>query len=900
MRDGKCGFRISLLLSRVLGASERAEWFEPSYEDALAVHVSKRSHLLPAWKRLASDVVFEAVALGLVVECLRLKWVRWYRLRAEHWSESWRSVRTTGKGVLNVNSWLADVRYAWRGLWRRPGFTAVAVLTLALGIGANTAIFSVVNAVLLRSLPYADADRLVVLWGDNTASGSPRDPHSPHTYDDYVRDWRSVDRAEGITPRWNFTITGDGEPERVNGYYASAGFLGMLGVKPVLGRGFEASDDRPEAQKVVLISHGLWQRRYGGSRDVIAREIHLGDATGTIIGVLPAEFRWRDDVADIWLPLQQNNFYVTGERRVRLFEIVAHLRPESTLQQAQAEAQELAARMGRAYRAEMDGIGARVLSLREDVVGPVKPALMILLGAVVLVLLIACANVANLLLLRSDGRRRDVAVRAALGASRARLAREMLAESGVLALLGGGAGFLLAFWGVRTLLVFVPASLPRRDEITLDLTVLAFTLGLSLLTGLLFGLAPLFETFRANSGSTLKGGTRTTGGRRGLKQVLVAGEVALAVVVATSAALLVRSFSNLNAVNPGFRVENVLSLDLSGLPADPATRLALTARLHETLQSTPGIVASGEVSRLPLGGANNMTTKLDFERRPRPENEQPEVDMRRASASYFEVMNIPVLAGRVFAATGGLDGQPVAVINKVLADRYFAGEDPVGHRVSLGGGSFSTIVGIVGSTRFSSMSESPRPEIYLSTGLAPLTAPQLVVRTQNSPETSVAAVRAAIRSVDPNIVIGRVAAMEQLKQGVLSGPRFNTLLFTVFAILALVLSTLGAWGVMAYSVAQRTREIGVRMSVGARPRDVARMVLGDGMKLAAAGVAAGIVIALLVTRVMAGLLFEISPTNPGTLVAGAFIMSAAVLAAALASARRATRVDLVRALRADN
>jgi putative ABC transport system permease protein len=775
------------------------------------------------------------------------------------------------------------------------------VLTLALGIGANTAIFSVVNAVLLRSLPYADADRLVVLWGDNAASGSPRDPHSPHTYADYVRDWRSVDRAEGITPRWNFTITGDGEPERVDGYYASAGFLGMLGVTPVLGRGFEASDDRPEAEKVVLISNGLWQRRYGGSRDVIGREIRLGNATGTIIGVLPAEFRWRDDVADVWLPLQQNNFYVTGERRVRLFEIVAHLRPESTLQQARAEAQELAARMGREYRAEMDGIGARVLSLREDVVGPVKPALMILLGAVVLVLLIACANVANLLLLRSDGRRRDVAVRAALGASRTRLAREMLAESGVLSLLGGVAGFLLAFWGVRALLLFVPASLPRRDEITLDFTVLAFTLGLSLLTGLLFGLAPLFETFRANSGSTLKGGTRTTGSsRRGLRQVLVAGEVALAVVVATSAALLVRSFSNLNAVDPGFQVENVLSLDLSGLPADPATRLALTARLHETLQSTPGVVASGEVSRLPLGGANNITTKLDFERRPRPENEQPEVDMRRASASYFEVMSIPVLAGRTFAPTDGLDGESVALINNILADRYFAGEDPVGQRVSLGGGSFSTIVGVVGSTRFTSMSEPPRPEIYLNTGRAPLTAPQLVVRTPNSPEVSVAAVRAAIRSVDPNIVIGRVAAMQELKQGVLAGPRFNTLLFAVFAMLALVLSTLGAWGVMAYSVAQRTREIGVRMSVGARPRDVARMVLGDGMKLAGAGVAAGIVISLLVTRVMAGLLFEISPTNPVTLAAGAFLMSAAVLSAALASARRATRIDPVRALRADN
>jgi predicted permease len=896
MRDaGRRHWRLGLAASRLLTERERAEWFDPSREDALAVHVRKVKRTgAGRWLR---EAAFEGLTVLLVLECLRLRWAGHVRVVPNRLRASARAMLGR-KGAWSVSLWIREARFAWRGLRKRPGFSTVVVLTLALGIGANTAIFSVVNAVLLRALPYADAERLVVLWGDNTVARSTRDPHSPHTYDDYVRDWPAADRVEGITPRWNFTIV-DGEPERVNGYYASAGFLGMLGVEPALGRGFDAADDRAEVEKVVLISHALWQRRYGGAQDVIGRALRMSDATATIVGVLPAGFQWREG-ADLWVPLRQNSYYTSGERRVRLFEIVARLRPDVTLAQANATARDVAANLARAYPAEMNGIGARVVSLREDVVGPVRPALVTLLAAVALVLLIACANVANLMLLRFDGRRRDAAVRVALGATRSRLAGELMAESTLLSLLGGGAGFVLAQWGVRALLAFTPADLPRRHEIALDWTVLLFTLGLSLLTALLFGLAPLLETLRGKAGATLRDGARTSGGTRsGLRRLLVSSETALAVVVATAAMLLVRSYAKLNAVDPGFTVENVLSIDLSGLPADPQARVVMTTRLHEALRAAPGVLSTGEVSRLPFGGATNVTTKLDKERHPLTADEQPEVDLRRASASYFEVMNIARLAGRLFEPMDGAAGESVVVINQVLADRYFAGEDPLGQRVSLGGGALSTIIGVVGATRFASPAETPRPEVYLSTHRNALAAPQIVIRTRGEPEALAAAVRSAIRSVEPALVLGRMATLEDLRHATLSGPRFNTLLFGLFAGLALLLSTLGAWGVMSYSVAQRRREIGVRVSLGARPAQVAGMILREGMFVTGGGIAVGLLAALAGTQLMSNMLFGVSPSDAGTFGLVTLVVGSAVLCAALASARRAMRVDPVRALGGD-
>jgi putative ABC transport system permease protein len=569
------------------------------------------------------------------------------------------------------------------------------------------------------------------------------------------------------------------------------------------------------------------------------------------------------------------------------------------LAQARVQASAIAARLAQQYPENMKGIGARVVSLRDDVVGPVRPALLVLLGGVALVLLIACANVANLLLLRADGRRRDVAVRAALGASRLRLVREVLAESTLLSLLGGVAGLALAWWGVHALLAFVPSGLPRRDEIGVDSGVLLFTLVLSLSTGLLFGLVPVLDGMRASPGASLKEGVRATTGRRSLRRLLVVAEVAVAVVVATGASLLARSFAHLQAVDPGFETENVLSVDLSGLPQPPLQRLALMQQLYERLRAVPGVLAAGDVSRLPLGGGNNITSKLDIERRPLPPNEQPEIDFRRANAGYFETLRIPLVSGRMFNPSDAPGGEPVLLINRVLAERFFPGEEAVGQRVRLGGETLLTIIGVVGATRFASLADAPHPEAYLNTAQSPITSPQLVVRTRGDVQTSIADVRAVIRGLDPGLVIGRVAAMGELKRATLAGPRFNTLLFTLFALLALVLSTVGAWGVMAYTVTQRTREIGLRVSLGARPADVARMIVADGMKLAVAGIAAGGALALAGTRAMRGLLFEVSPTDAPTFLLAAMLLAATVLGAALASAWRAARVDPVRALRSE-
>jgi predicted permease len=763
-----------------------------------------------------------------------------------------------------------------------------------------------VNAVLLRSLPYTSAERLVVLWGDNTITAEPRDYHAFDTFEDYRRGLEAAELVAGVTARWSFTLAGDNaDPEQVFGNWATADFLSMLGVQPAIGRLLEPADEQPGATPVAVIGWGLWQRRFGGAPDIIGRDLRLSSAvrnfeggSATIVGVLPPDFRWREG-GEIWAPIAQNAFIAGGGRRVRIIELVARLKPDASAQLANSQAAAVAQRLAAEFPESQRGLGARVALLQDDVVGEIRPALLVLMAAVGLVLLIACANVASLMLVRGDGRRREVAVRMALGAARFRVAQELLAESTLLALTGGLLGLIGAFAGVRALMAIAPAGIPRRDEIAVDPGVFLFTLGLALFTGLLFGLAPVAEALRANPAGTLREGDRSRTSRGRTRSVLVVAEVALALMVAIGASLLARSFTRLQAVDPGFETRHVLSMDLSGLPATHEERLALMAQLYEHLTALNGVAAAGDVTRLPLAGVGgNPTTRLAIEGNPVPESEQPEIDFRRAARGYFEAMNIPLHKGRLFQPTDNSDAPLVALINDVAAARFFPGEDPVGRRVSFAGFTDPyTVIGVIGAVRHNNLSEEPRPEAYIHSLQASANNPQLVVRTRVAPESMVSEIRSTLRAVAPMLVVSRVATMADIRQQSLAAPRFSALLFGLFAALALVLATLGTYGVMAYTVAQRTREIGVRVSLGARPADVALLVGGYGLRLAVAGIALGLLGALATTHAMRSMLFGVSTTDLPTFVITAAVLTVAVLAACGFTARRAISVDPVEALR---
>ncbi|MGH9815692.1 MAG: ABC transporter permease [Candidatus Acidiferrales bacterium] len=798
-----------------------------------------------------------------------------------------------------------DVRYGVRGLLRSPGFTAVAVLTLALGIGANTAVFSVVNAVLLRSLPYAEAGRLVTVWAHDEKAQDDHSYFSGPAVNDFRTQNRSFESSAGFSPRWSFNLQGEDEPERVFGFFASANVMELLGVHPLLGRTFQADDDRSGAAPVMLISYGLWQRRYGADRNIVGRTIQVDDRQATVIGVLPRDFRWMDGVArrgeaDVWAPLEQNPFMQRG-RRVRVFTLVGRLRPGITLQQAQAEFSGMASQLAQQYPETDSGIGANLSWLQEEVAGKVRPLLLTLAGAVGLVLLIACANVANLVLARATVRHRALAIRAAMGASRRRLVRELLTESTLLGVVGGAAGFAVAYWCVRVLVAMAPAALPRREEIAVDGAVLLFTLGVALLTSFLFGLVPALQASRPDLSDALKEGGRSSGGagRNRLRSALVVAEVALCLVVVVGASLLLRSFVRLQAVDAGFQTENAVSMDLSNLGNDAARRIVLMEELYGRLRVLPGVTAAGETSRLPLAGiAGNPTSNLQIEKRPVPRGQEPQIDFRRASRDYFLAMGIPLLAGRMFQESDGSgDDVPlVAIINQAAAEKFFPGEDPLSQRIQMGGGAWFRIIGIVGNIRHLGLDTRPRPEGYMHVLQGPLNNPQLVVRTAGDPVPAIAGIRGVIRSLDPNVVISRVATMEQVRYESLAAPRFNTVLFGVFAALALALGLVGIYGVMAYTVTQRTHEIGVRMALGAARVDVLRMVVSHGMKLAGAGAVIGLLGAFASTRVMRALLYETSPTDPLTFAVVVVLLSAVALLACIVPALRATRVDPLVAL----
>jgi predicted permease len=799
-----------------------------------------------------------------------------------------------------MSDFLLDLRYALRALRANPAFTTVAVLTLALSLGATTAIYTVVDRVLLRSLPYPESDRLARIWHRNARSVVPREGMAYETYQELDAAIGAIDLTAGISPHWDFTVSAP-EPERVSGYWVSASFFSLTGATASIGRVFGPAEDAPGGESVVVLSHEYWRARFGGDSSVVGRVLTIGGASATVIGVLRPNFRFGEPV-ELWAPLGQNPLVPRG-RQVRWVDVVARLTPGATVEQARSQVAASMERLAQAYPAQAGGLGGDVAGLYDATVGDVRPALWTLLGGVAFVLLIACANIGNLLLTRATARQTEVAVRSALGAGTARLLRQFLTESLTLAALGGVLGLGLAAWLLDLFRALGPADLPRLHEVGLDGRVLAVSALVTLGAGALFGLAPL-GAVRSNLHVWLKAGGRSLAGSGGrLRDALVVAEVALALVLLAGAGLLIRSFSRLMDVDPGFRAQGVLTLQIA-VPGtyDPAARIQLYERLYADLDAIPGVEAAGLATRLPLG--SQLSTKLDLRDHPVPDGEQPEVEFRRAGGRYFDAMGIPILRGRPFdrrdtpATTGAM------ILSRSLAARLWPGEDPIGRQVRFWFAGITPdapwleVVGIAGDVKHFGLDAEAPDIVYVAASQGgPPASPLLAIRTAGDPQALVSAVRERIRAIDPAIVQYDVRTMASRVGESVAGRRFNMLLLGLFGGLALTLAAVGIYGVIGYAVRRRTPELGIRMALGAARGDVLRLVVGGGMRLAATGLALGLVGSLLLTRLIRGLLFEVSPNDPVALVVVTLSLGAVAFVATYLPALRATRIAPTDALR---
>ena len=810
---------------------------------------------------------------------------------------------------------LQDLRYGARSLLKSRSFTLLAVVVLALGIGANSAIFSVVNAVLLRPLPYPEPERLVVLWGDNVNT----DRHAVVSYPD-LEDWRAQAQSFEHVAAFNQAGTllrGEGEPEPLSGADVSADLFPMLRIQPALGRAFTREEDRAGADPVVLISHGLWQRRFNSDPRVVGRQIRLGagGVSTTVLGVLPEGFSFppQSGRTDFVRPVAA----VIGERTTRRgsysLPVVARLKPNVTARQATEEMRAIGERLEQQYPDEGFRLGSALVPLEEEVAGRgVRRSLYVLLGAVGLVLLIGCANVANLLLARAAARHREIAIRTALGASRLRVVRQLLTESLLLSSAGGALGLLIAAWGVDLIVAAGPA-LPRLRGVTLDLPVLAFTAAVSALTGVVFGLAPALSAARVDLQESLKEGGRSAtagAGRSRLRSALVVSEVALSLVLLVGAGLLIRSFANLVGVNPGFDPENVVATNVSLARQkypEADRQQAVFAEMIGRLQALPGVESAGAIYPLPLGGTTTGNTFV-IEGRPAPRpSDKPSANYRAVSPDYFRAMRMSVTRGRAFTERDTTDAPQVVVVNETFARKFFAGEEALGKRVAIeragpGGAEVQQpreIVGVVGDVRHEGLDEDAGPEFYVPYTQAPESSMSMVVRAAGGGAAAGmgASVRDAIRQVDRDQYVPAVQQMTELVAGSIARRRFNALLTGLFAAVALLLAAVGIFGVTSYTVAQRTHEIGVRMALGARPASVLRLILGQGLRLILFGVGVGLAASLALTRVLAGLLYGVRPTDPLTFAGIPLLLTAVALLACYIPARRATKVDPMVALR---
>src|SRR5215510_3013950 len=814
-----------------------------------------------------------------------------------------------------MDSLFQDIKYGVRKLLKDRSFTAVAVFALSLGIGANSAIFSVVNSVVLRPLPYKDSDRLVTIYSSLRQTGLEKIVVSAPELADFREQNNSFDQVAAYDFQ-GVNVTGGDEPERIRASLLSPNLLPVLGINPIIGRGFAPDEDQPGQSQVTVLSYSIWQRRFAGEPNVIGKTLEIDGKSIEVIGVMPFDFRFPDPDTELYLPLTIDPELLTENNRGSHFlNVVARLKPGVSIDRAQADMNTIAQRMSIEHSSTYrTGYGASVIAMRDDIVGEVRPTLLILLGAVGFVLLIACANVANLLLARGVARQKEVAVRTALGATRPRLIRQLLTESTILAIIAGGLGLLLALWGVEFLVSLSPASIPRLNEISLDARVVAVTMSVSLLTGLLFGLAPAMQFSKPDLNETLKDvGRNSTDGRQRqrLRGLLVISELALSVVLLIGAGLMIRSFIRVQVADPGFNAENLLTMRLS-LPRSKYPDFNRQTRffqdLIERIQAQPGVQSTATINVLPLSGST-ADRSFKIEGRNVIQGEPgPDEELRFISPGYFSTMGIPLLRGRAFTQRDNSESPRVAIVNQALADRYWS-RDAIGKRIAysgLGEGkpNWCEIIGVAGNVKHLGPDIPAKPEVYLpflqplfSTATSTIGPMYLVTRTATQPEALTGAVRGAIESVDSNQPVSNVRTMAQRISTALAQRRFNMLLLGIFAGVALLLASIGIYGVMSFAVTQRTRELGIRMALGASASDVLRLVLGQGLALTLIGVAGGLAASFVLTSLINSLLYEVSSTDSLTFAAVSVILIIVSTGACFVPAVRAMKVDPMVALK---
>ncbi|HEV2314462.1 MAG TPA: ABC transporter permease [Candidatus Acidoferrales bacterium] len=807
---------------------------------------------------------------------------------------------------------LQDVRYGLRMLRQSPGFAAIAVLTLALGIGANTALFSVVNGVLLNPLPYPRAEQLTAIYGET--------PGATQGYVTYLNflDWQRDSKTFSSMAMYrheDYNLTGSSQALRVSGYMISAEFFSTLGVKPILGRTFRTDDDQLGAGPVVILGGGFWQRQFGSSEGIIGKSLVLNGASYVVVGVIPPNFSFYGQAYDVYVPLGQWSDPSFRDRRIDMSaHAIGRLKPGVTLGQAQADMNDVARNLAVAYPEADKDVGITLVSMKQDIVGNVRPFLLVLVGAVGFVLLIACANVANLLLARSMGRSREFAIRAALGASHGRVIRQLLTESILLSGLGGALGLLLAFWATRAALNTLPGALPRASEVSLDSRVLLFTLGVSLFAGIVFGLAPALKASRANLHEVLKeSGRGSSGARHRLQGVFVVVEVAMALVLLVGAGLMIRSLAALWRVNPGFNPSHAITFDLS-MPSSAATTSAETrARLRqfdEKMYAIPGVEAvSVTLGARPMIHDTVLPFWIDGKPKPATINDMPQGLCYLVEGGFQKAMGVTLERGRFITAEDNENAPVVIVIDDYFARTYFPHENPIGKHVHIAlFGVEAQVVGVVGhvkqwgpggDAKAAVEAQFEYPFMQLPEKLMPLAADAVavVVRTRGDPTAIMGAVRRAVRELDPREIVYGVETLDEVLSNSFAARRLSMILLGIFAALALVLSCVGIYGVISYVVGQRTHEIGVRVALGAQRNDVLRLILGQGVRMTLMGVGIGLLAALALTRLMSRMLFDVSATDPLTFVGVAILLCGVAVVACYIPARRAMRVDPMVALR---
>ena len=806
---------------------------------------------------------------------------------------------------------LQDLRYGLRTLLKHRSFTFIAVFTLALGIGANTAMFSVVNAVLLRPLPYNDPARLVTIWEESPDRGMYQMPVSFANLRDWVDQNQTFEQISAYTFT-NLNLTGAGEPARLLTIRSSANLFSLVGATPFLGRAFLPGEDNEGAARVVILGHTLWRSRFNSDPGIVGKSLTLNNQNYTVVGVMPASFQFPvgfgymgkvvNDPIELYVPLAPT----AGESRRGNYSFFAigRLKSGISIDHARAEMTAIERRLEQQYPEGNTGIGISLVPTQEQTVKEIRPALLVLLGAVVFMLLIACANIANLLLARAAARKKEIAIRTALGSNRLRILRLLLTESLMLSLAGGCLGLLLAYWGTDILLALAPDNIPRLNEVGVDARVFGFTLAISLITGLLFGLVPAIHAVKPNLNEGLKEGSKgsmgSAAGKR-TRNILVAVEVALSLVLLIGAGLMIKSFVRLQQTNLGFNPDQVLTVNLtlskSRYPED-RQQAAFFQQALERIQSLTGVQSAGATTALPLT-LSLSGSDFRIEGRPEPEaGKEMIINASSVSPSYFSTLGISLMKGRDFSDRDNSDAPLAAIINNDLARIYFPGEDPIAKRITFDDGeSWISIVGMVADTKRVGLDTSTKPEVYFPYLQVPSPSMTLVVRTATEPLSLVGAVKNQIQMVDKDLPLGESKTMQQVLSESKSGRRFNLVLLTVFATVALILAMVGIYGVMSYAVTQRTHEIGIRVAIGAQSRDVFRMVVGEGMILAMIGIGFGLVGAFALTRLMTTMLFGVEPTDPATFITIAALLIGVTLVACYIPGRKATKVDPLVALR---